>query len=257
MVNKALLFGGLALLLILIIIIVIILLLHKPKHTQEPIPLVPLITPTPPPPPLTSVPLVPINPPLTPVPIVPINPPSTSVPSIPIPISTPQPTMIAVANFTPEILAHCQQQVRSITIDPNSVNFTSYNPGTGQCTFSYKPTPACPPAPKTLLDPSSAQGLAILKSREGLGWTHQTDSNWVGRPGNNPPICRPNVFYYGPTKDDNFCRLKCQLDPECKSWTYNRNNGAFPSIPVGTCWGATGAETRNTTHWGGFNSGGY
>ena len=231
MVNKALLFGGLALLLILIIIIIVILVLVlRPKPKPQPLPPVPL-------------------PLLGPVPV-----------PIPTPTSTPTPTTVILASqFTADQLAFCQQQVRSISIDPNTVEFIDYNLVTQKCNFKYKPIVACPPNPKQLPSPTSTEGQAILASRQGLAWTQQKDTNWVGN--NGPDMCRADVYYYGTipfsTTAADLCKQKCQLDSDCKTWVYNNNNKALASVPYEGCWGLSASQARATNNWRGFTSGGY
>ena len=246
MVNKALIFGGIAILIIIIIIIILLL----------------VIRPRPPPPTPTPTPtLLPISPPNptpngTTIPIVTLTPSGTTTPNG---TSVPNGTTIPIITSTPIItyqqaLERCQQQYRASGGNPDLVNFI--NP-LRDCAFQYKPTVGCPPAPKQLPDPSSPQGQTIVSSRQNNNWKQQTDSAWLLNPGNNPSICRPNVFYYGKTNNADLCKQKCQLDLECKSWMYNSNNHAFPDIQTGSCWGANAIEPIKTGRVGGFISGGY
>ena len=219
MVNKALIFGGIALLLIIIIVIILVLVL-RPKPKPQPLPLpgpLPVRTPTTTP---TTVPTV------------------TSIPII----------------TSQAALEICRQRHKASGGDPDAVNFL--NP-LRDCRFTYKATVGCPTTAKQLPDPTSAQGLNILSSRSANGWTQQTESAWLVRPGNNPSICRQNIFYYGTTPSADLCQQKCQLDTDCKSWTYVNTLGTFPDLQPGSCWGANAIEPRNTSTFRGFTSGGY
>jgi hypothetical protein len=94
--------------------------------------------------------------------------------------------------------------------------------------------------------------MANLRLRSPYAWTEQVDSNWVGR-----ARCDPNTRYYGKVGSATECKNKCLLDLQCKTWTYNNNNGYMGIDTINECWGMTENGTPNKDRWGGFISGGY